>query len=742
MLSRPIRPLAVLVLGWAALYLPHLAQHETLPARDVAATQIPWRQVWREQVVSGHLPIWDRYSNHGRPFAANPNTMANYPGTLLFLAAEPETAAAWHLALHHLILLFGCYWLARRCGHEAGSAGVAAAAVGTCGVALSLVTFLNAQATFAWAPWALATAVDPPAGGSPRRRRALSGGALLGLAALGGEPVAAILTAVAWMTIVVATWAEDRPRTVILGGVVAFLVASPVLVPLFTVVGDTARGALGASAAAVAADTLALRRLPEMLAPNLLGPPLADGSCGFWARASFPWLRYYPLVFPGGLLLVTLPFAYGRRHLRPWWGLLVAGGSASALLAWPPAARVAHVLFGGGLRFGIKLLLLSALAATPLVAEGWRRLADRWSGRTRKRLLVTGCAVLLLATPAAAPNSVLKPLLGALYPASRDALDEVPGRRLAGWLATDAVLLAAVPITLAVAGPSAPVAAVVAMVANSAAGRGVLLFDRSSRWAEPPSIVTSLGPGARIAPMATAGAAAGGPGDPVLRRFWAYRAALAPNFATRWHGAYALCRGPDGLEPMRQELLAAAAEHLDSEPLARLATSIGATTLVQPAGDPAVRDGIRIIELVAAPEVYVAERLVPCEGVVAAVDTLASPAFRPGQDAVVDGRTPARTLGGGRVTELAGRPDHRRFEVEASGAGLLVVQQSYLRTWRAAVDGTPVTVIPANFAFLGIPVPAGRHLVVLRIDLRPYWLGWCGPLLVALAAVVLRRQRG
>jgi len=124
MASRERWSLGLLAAFWVALYLPHLLTGDTLPARDIAATQLPWRTVWREQVLSGSPPLWDPYSNGGRPLLANPNTMAAYPGTLLFLVLPPEAAAAWQIAFHHLLLILGCYRLARRTGatpveHEA-----------------------------------------------------------------------------------------------------------------------------------------------------------------------------------------------------------------------------------------------------------------------------------------------------------------------------------------------------------------------------------------------------------------------------------------------------------------------------------------------------------------------------------------------------------------------------------------------------------------------------------------------
>src|SRR5512136_1691976 len=211
MARRERLPLGLLVAFWAALYLPHLLAGDTLPARDVSATQLPWRTVWREQVLSGSAPLWDPYSNGGRPLLANPNAMAVYPGTLLFLPLTPETAAGWHIALHHLLLVLGCYVLARRSGAAPSSAAIAAAAVGTSGVVWSAVTFLNFQASLAWAVWGLATAVPRPEPGPASVRRGLAGGALIGLAFLGGEPISAAFATLVWGVEVVGTWRPLSP---------------------------------------------------------------------------------------------------------------------------------------------------------------------------------------------------------------------------------------------------------------------------------------------------------------------------------------------------------------------------------------------------------------------------------------------------------------------------------------------------------------------------------------------------
>ena len=45
---------------------------------------------------------------------------------------------------------------------------------------------------------------------------------------------------------------------------------------------------------------------------------------------------------------------------------------------------------------------------------------------------------------------------------------------------------------------------------------------------------------------------------------------------------------------------------------------------------------------------------------------------------------------------------------------MLVIAQTYYPAWKAYIDGEPVKIWRANYAFQGLQVPEGHH----RIDLR------------------------
>jgi hypothetical protein len=737
-------PAAILLCAWVLLYAPLLAGHRTFPARDIGATQLPWRAVWRAQVSAGVIPLWDPNSSGGRPMLANPNAMAAYPGTLLFLLLPLETAVTWHLAIHHLLLLLGCYRLARRSGASHAAAAAGAAVVGSCGVVWSSLTFLNFQASLTWVAWALGTAVPPPTTGIGAARRALGGGALLGLAFLGGEPAAVILGAVAWFSLALSLWPRRLRAISAVATAAAIGVAAPVLVPLLATYPDTVRGRLGLPPGAFAADALAPRRYLELLFPNLLGPALATPAQGFWAAASFPWQRYYPLVFVGGLVLVTLPFARGRaRRLAPWWTLAGVGFGAALLLGltpvWALAARIAAL---GVFRYTVKFLVLPILALPVLVAHGWEELAERWRRRGRKWCLALTVIAMAALPLVLATRTFLRPLLTAAYPASTPALGKLPAAELRHSALRDWFALVVPPAALAAAGPVAEVAVVATLAGGAVGGSSLVLTDSAAAWARPPAALGALPRGATIAAFAKTGVPPREPAAPELEIYWDARAALAPQYGTRWGLSYVLTRGPDGLEPYRGELLAAAVSHLPIAERAAVAEALGAQAVVAgapvPAWNAAKADGVWVsLAPHPAPRAYLARRAVAAQGPVATAQALASPAFHSGSDVVLEGTFGARSFAAGDLHERSGTPFHRRFEASLEGPGLLVVQQSFMHGWRAMVDGIYVRVEPANGANLAAPLPRGRHDVDVLLDPAPYLLGAAGPPFVLLAALLI-----
>jgi hypothetical protein len=89
-------------------------------------------------------------------------------------------------------------------------------------------------------------------------------------------------------------------------------------------------------------------------------------------------------------------------------------------------------------------------------------------------------------------------------------------------------------------------------------------------------------------------------------------------------------------------------------------------------------------------------------------------------------------------------PQEAIVRYQSARGGILVVRNGYDPNWRAALDGEPATVVPADHFLQGIRVPSGRHTVVLTYD--DPWIGYglagTGVALAGLcmAAFVLRRR--
>ena len=93
------------------------------------------------------------------------------------------------------------------------------------------------------------------------------------------------------------------------------------------------------------------------------------------------------------------------------------------------------------------------------------------------------------------------------------------------------------------------------------------------------------------------------------------------------------------------------------------------------------------------------------------------PAVDPRTTAIVEGAVtlpPMKRETSGQVTVLSYTPERVELRVEAAEPSFLLAAEGYAPGWRATIDGAPHAVYPANVAFMGMPVPAGGHLVTLE----------------------------
>jgi len=113
-----------------------------------------------------------------------------------------------------------------------------------------------------------------------------------------------------------------------------------------------------------------------------------------------------------------------------------------------------------------------------------------------------------------------------------------------------------------------------------------------------------------------------------------------------------------------------------------------------------------------------------------AFKAVTDPAFRPQDEAIVEGELPPLEAGPTRSSAalVVDEPEHLTIVANMSGAGLVVLADAWFPGWDAWVDGRPVPILRAQYAFRAVAVPDGRHTIEFRYRPRSFWFG------VALAA--------
>ena len=106
---------------------------------------------------------------------------------------------------------------------------------------------------------------------------------------------------------------------------------------------------------------------------------------------------------------------------------------------------------------------------------------------------------------------------------------------------------------------------------------------------------------------------------------------------------------------------------------------------------------------------------------------LQAPEFDPQATAIVPAKCPIKIKPENKseVKIKAFRPGYWIFECEVGtrSSGFLVFSETYYPGWRAFIDGKEVRIWRTNFAFQGIEVPPGRHIIEFRFEPVAFKIG-------------------
>ncbi len=226
-----------------------------------------------------------------------------------------------------------------------------------------------------------------------------------------------------------------------------------------------------------------------------------------------------------------------------------------------------------------------------------------------------------------------------------------------------------------------------------------------------------------------------------------WRVDMRPDVSFAWSSTAPLLRIPtaDGCDPMAPERVIEMRRAFSPGPRWGTCFQVAdpSSDIVNLAGDryllthAAVASARwKLADEIAGYRIYESERSVPrifLAGAIWRVATLGdavkllrSPKFDPWRETIVEGLAGELVEGqdgsSGRVELLRYAASELAVDVTASSGSLLVIGDTYYPGWKASIDGNPARIYPADVAFRGVVVPAGRHLVEMKF--RPVILAW------------------
>ena len=397
-------PLLILLFCLLLFFAPGLFFGQVYFFRDLGMEIVPKRQFFSDH--HGFV-LWNPYVFAGEPFAANPQSSAFYPLSLLWLLGPAEVVLGPYLALHFLLAGIFSYFLFLELGlaRTSALAGASAFILGGGFASLSLqVVNLNSAA---WIPGIFWLGLRMQKTGSLRSALAL--GLLIGLQILGGEPEICYLTLLCFAAyLLFRSWpapatASARSRWLkpwLFFGLAVFigLGLSAVQWLLTLEMTPLSNRASGFNLASASAYSLEPRDLISILVPHVfLDPASPQWGFGFWSQR----LPYFLSIYPG--IIVILLAGFALRSERPGEALFwTAIGLLSVWLALGPAGglySLAHQWLPGFDRFRYpeRSLIFFGLALAALAGLGLEALPEqlRYSGTARSLLRVLPIVVIL-----------------------------------------------------------------------------------------------------------------------------------------------------------------------------------------------------------------------------------------------------------------------------------------------------------------------------------------------------------
>ncbi len=381
-------------------FSPVVFGFETFYFRDFNGFGYPLAYYTGERLGHGELPLWNPLSCCGLPFLAQWNTMVLYPGMWLCLLFP----LSWSLGMFCLGHLFfagmGMYFLARRWTGNNLAASVAGVVFAFNGLSWTMLMWPNDIAGVAWMPWVVLGMERAWREGG---RAVVVAGLAGAMQLLTGAPEVILFT---WVVVgaigLVECFQRQVPpsRLILRGcgaGALAAGLAAAQLLPFLDLLAHSSRDAGYATAADTGQWAMPSGGWANYLVPLFRYYKVFFGETMFFQPGQF-WTTSYFLGI-GTVLLAGLAFGRVSRDGRVWLlggltlvCLILALGDAGHVYAW--LLRAVPAL--GFMRYPIKFVVVPTLTIPLLAALGlarWQRVTAGEAGAGRR---MVGWLTLLL----------------------------------------------------------------------------------------------------------------------------------------------------------------------------------------------------------------------------------------------------------------------------------------------------------------------------------------------------------
>ena len=699
--------------------------------------------------------LWNPFQNCGQPFFGISQTGLLYPPHLLFLVLDPDLALRAVLFLHLSIGGIGAYLLGREVGVRptAALAGALVFEMGNAMVGLTISSPTH-SAPYAWMPAVLLCCERLLR--QPDLRQAAILSLVLAVAMLPGMPQTVfflyqvIILRIAWEF---ATRAVERPSALL--GASLLGLGLPVLLTAIQLLPEleVARQSMRSGSLTVWEITLFGNVDPSLFRRQLLtrnlGQPFLPVSCMFAAAALIVPETRRSGIFYGGIALFFFALSFGPgtsvfdaySHLpggamfrdpnRFGWvtsfgvAVMTALGFEALMRAWkqgrPAGAAIALMVLPAA------LLWLTALTAPEEMRREYEQL---WHlSLTPSQLVFSawerGAAILALVAVAIgfrAPRYAHWAGAGMLAAIGMQVLGSPPWTSMISLYPGPPPVWATKPVFTALAGSLSPQDRVY-LIPDHATKTEFAFMAKTASLVRVPNILDY---------------------EPLVTRRYADFSALMRAGSHARTLEDVLRRGPEPTDGFRRRLLdLTAARFLIVAP--RFADAV-----------EAIEPPLRPVEVSGELSVWENPNRVPRAFYVPQVEVVADAEallerLAEGNDdlrrvALVEELPASRQLGDGSQPHAAtvrftrDNPEDVVLEVDAPRRGFLVLADQYFPGWFATVNGQPVPIQRANYAFRLVEVPAGRSIIAFRYSPRSLWAGACVSAISAITAAVLLRR--